>query len=186
MLETSGLAAQVAAAEPRLGQVRLVVVDGPAGSGKSTLAAGLAHAVGNPPVVPMDDLYEGWTGLDDRVLARLHTQVLEPVARGARGRYQRYDWDAGQFADWVDLPPHPVLVVEGVGAAARSVDPLASLRIWVEVPHALRMARGVSRDGEHLRGEWERWADLERAHVAADGTRGRADVVVDGTRPVRL
>ncbi|MGZ4454286.1 MAG: hypothetical protein ACXVWX_15310, partial [Nocardioides sp.] len=69
---------------------------------------------------------------------------------------------------------------EGVGAAALPVDPWAVLRVWVEVPEELRLARGVARDGEALRHEWLRWAALEQAHFAADGTRERADLVVDG------
>jgi len=172
-------------AAPRLGEVRLVVVDGPAGSGKTTLAARLSAALDEAPVVHMDDLYEGWSGLDDAVWQRLCTQVLGPLAAGRAGRFRRYDWDAGAFADWVDVPLHPFLVVEGVGAAARAVDPAASLRVWVEVPRDLRIERGVARDGEHLRGAWERWADDEDVHFAADATRDRADVLVDGSLPPR-
>jgi hypothetical protein len=39
----------------------------------------------------------------------------------------------------------------------------------------------VARDGEALRGEWERWAVREQRHFAADGTRERADLMVDGS-----
>jgi cytidylate kinase len=74
------------------------------------------------------------------------------------------------------------LVVEGVGAAARPVDPWAVVRVWVDVPADLRMARGVARDGEAMREEWERWAVREQQHFASDGTRDRADVRVDGSR----
>lgn len=178
----SEIVGRVLAAPPRLGAVRLVVVDGPAGSGKTTYAARLAAALGEPPVVHMDDLYRGWGGLDADVLERLEEQVLAPLRAGRPGYYQRYDWDAGRFADWVHVPLTGVLVVEGVGAAAHPVDPWAVVRVWVAAPPDLRMARGVARDGEGLRGEWERWARREERHFAADGTRDRADVRVDGTR----
>jgi energy-coupling factor transporter ATP-binding protein EcfA2 len=177
------LAARVRAAAPRLGRVRLVTVDGPAGSGKSTLAARLSALLDDAPVVHMDDLYEGWTGLSADVLRRLRDGVLDPVADGRGGAFRRYDWDAGRFADVVTVPAAFALVVEGVGAGAREVDAAASLRVWVEVPRDLRLARGLERDGVALRDEWLRWADVEERHFAADGTRDRADAVVDGTAP---
>ena len=178
------VARQVLAAPPRLGTVRLVVVDGPAGSGKTTYAAALAGALGDAPVVHMDDLYEGWSGgLVADVWRRLEDQVLAPLRDGHAARYQVYDWVAGAFGEWVDVPRHGALVLEGVGSGARPVDPWAVLRIWVEVATELRLARGFSRDGEAMRDEWLRWADREHAHFTSDGTRDRADVCVDGTAP---
>lgn len=180
-----GLVAEVASrvlgSAPRLGDVRLVVVDGPAGSGKTTYAAALSAALGDAPVVHMDDLYEGWAGLALGVWERLEAQVLAPLRDGRAACYRVYDWAAGEFAEWVDLPGHGVLVVEGVGAAARPVDPSAVLRVWVEVPAELRLARGLSRDGQAMRDNWVRWAEVEQAHFRNDGTRRRADLFVDGT-----
>ena len=175
----TALAAQVMSAPPRLGPVRLVCVDGPAGSGKTTFADRLAPALGGVQLVHMDDLYEGWSGLDD-VWERLYGWVLEPLAAGRPGCYQRYDWAAGAFAEWHEVPLRGALVVEGCGSAQRGVDPYATLRIWVEAPRELRLARGIARDGEPLRAEWLRWAELEAAHFARERTRERADMRVDG------
>lgn len=169
-------------APARLGGVRLVCVDGPAGSGKSTLAAGLVAAAGGRcAVLHLDDLYEGWTGLDG-VVDRLDAQVLTPLAAGRPGRYQRYDWTAGRFDGEVDVPVPDLLVVEGCGSAARAVRTRASLVVWVEAPADLRLTRGLARDGERLRDEWLRWMGLEAVHFAREGTREAADVLVDGTR----
>lgn len=176
------LAARVRQSRPRLGDVRLIVVDGPAGSGKTTFAARLASVLGNAPVVHMDDLYEGWDGLHARLWQRLESQLLGPLRNGRPARYQAFDWAAGRFAQWVEVPPATALVLEGVGAAALPVDSSAVLRVWVEAPEELRLARGLARDGEALRDEWVRWTALEAAHFAADDTRGRADLVVDGSR----
>ena len=175
--------ARALAASPRLGPVRLVCVDGPAGSGKTTAADALVdlasargvHAV----VVHLDDLYAGWSGLEGTLWPRLAAQVLEPLRRGRPGRFQRYDWTAGRFADWVDVPVPELLVVEGCGSAQRACDPVAVLRVWVEADRALRLERGLARDGEDARAHWLRWMADEAAHFARERTRERADVRLD-------
>jgi uridine kinase len=78
------------------------------------------------------------------------------------------------------VPVTPVLVVEGCGSARRAADAVAVLRIWVEAPDDVRLARGIERDGEELRDEWLAWMADERAHFAVERTRERADVRVDG------
>lgn len=170
-------------ASPRLGRVRLVCVDGPAGSGKTTAAGRvqvLATARGlDTRVVHLDDLYAGWSGLEGSLWPRLSAQVLEPLRRGVPGRFQRYDWVAGAFADWVDVPVPELLVLEGCGSARRDCDPFAVLRVWVEADDALRLARGLARDGEGAREQWLRWMDDERAHFARERTRERADISLD-------
>lgn len=178
------LAGRVASAAPVLGPVRLVCVDGPAGSGKTTLADRLADGLRDEglavSVVHLDDLYEGWSGLGG-VWDRVETQVLGPLGRGAPGRWQRYDWIEGRFAEWHDLPVPDVLVLEGCGSAPRAVDGRAVLSLYVEAPPRVRLRRGLDRDGEAMRPEWLRWQVLEAAQFATERTRERADVVVDGT-----
>lgn len=156
---------------------RLVVVDGPAGSGKTTLAAQLGAAL-PAQVLHMDDLYEGWRGLEP-AWDRLDAWVLRPLAGGRPGRYRRFDWGLDRFAEWHDVPPAPYLVVEGCGAARREADAVASLRVWVEAADDLRLRRGLDRDGEDARGHWLAWMETEREHYARHRTRERADVLLD-------
>lgn len=173
----------VEGADPSSG-TRLVVVDGPAGSGKTTLAAQLGDAL-PAQVLHMDDLYEGWRGLEP-AWARLEEWVLGPLRAGRPGRYRRYDWGLDRFAEWHDVPVAPFLVVEGCGAARREADAVAALRVWVEAPDALRLRRGLDRDGEEMREHWVAWMGAEREHYARNATRERADVVLDGFgRPAR-
>ncbi len=176
--------ARVLASRPRLGPVRLVCIDGPAGSGKTTLAEAVARGLVGRGVAAaqlhLDDLYDGWTGLEGSLWPRLAAQVLEPLRRGGPGRYQRYDWYAGAFDGWVDVPVADVLVLEGCGAARRAADPVVGLRVWVEAPPDVRLARGLERDGEAQRAHWERWMTDEAAHFARERTRQRADVRLDG------
>ncbi len=186
-VSVAALAEAVRAASPRLGPVRLVCVDGPAGSGKTTLAGLLAAELGaggmTTSVLHLDDLYEGWSGLGG-VWERLDQQVLQPLAHGRAGRWQRYDWGLERFTEWIDLPVPDCLLVEGCGSAPRAVDGRAVLIAWVEVPADLRLARGLAREGEDKRDHWLRWMAEEVTEFAREQTRERADVVVD--RRVRL
>jgi hypothetical protein len=107
--------------------------------------------------------------------------VLRPLAEGRPGAHHRYDWHAGRFSPTpVPVPVTAVLLVEGCGSSPRALDPWTTLRIWVEAPEGLRTARGLARDGVHLSAQWRRWQRLETAVYAAEGTRARADVHVDG------
>jgi uridine kinase len=170
---------------PALGRTVLVAVDGPAGSGKSTLATGLAERLATPTgpravrsvaVVHMDDLYDGWTGLDTALEGRVLDQLLKPLAAGRPARWQRYDWHAGRFGDWHTVEPPDVLVLEGCGSGAARYAPYTSLLVWLEVPPRTRIARGIERDGEQVRNHWMRWMRLEAGYFAANRTAARADV----------
>jgi len=177
------IAARALSRPPRCGRVRVVVIDGPAGSGKSTTAAAVAASATDlgavVAVVHLDDLYEGWSGLEGSLWPRLSAQVLEPLRRGLPGRFQRYDWVLGEFAEWVDVPVPDLLVLEGCGSARRAVDDLAVLRVWVEAADDLRLERGLARDGVDAREHWLTWMAQEEEHFSREATRERADVRLD-------
>ncbi|HEY0217514.1 MAG TPA: uridine kinase [Cellulomonas sp.] len=179
----AGVVQRALAAPARLGPVRLVCIDGPAGSGKTTLAGAVADGVraqgSAAAVLHVDDLYAGWRGLEGDLWPRLTAQVLEPLRRGRDGRYQRFDWTLDRFDDWVDLPRPDVLVLEGCGSGRRAAAPDLSLLVWVQADDALRLSRGLERDGAQAREHWERWMRDETAHFAREDTRGRADIRVD-------
>lgn len=164
-----------------LGAGRLVCVDGPAGSGKTTLARAVAALAPGTTVIHMDDLYDGWDGLP--LIAGQLTSLLEPLARGEAGRYRRYDWVAGRYAETVTVAPGDLLVVEGVGSGVTGVAHLVTVLAWVEAPKELRLQRGLARDGEAARPHWERWQVDEQALFSRERTRERADLVVDTTPP---
>jgi energy-coupling factor transporter ATP-binding protein EcfA2 len=179
VLAISALAQRVLAAPPRCGSTRLVCIDGPSGSGKSTLAARLATALGEAPILRMDDLYPGWDGLAAAV-PLLREQVIAPLVAGLPASYRRYDWNREEFAEEHDIGTPPLLVVEGVAAGARIVTGRTTLLAWVQAPRDERFRRGIARDGETYRPHWERWARQEEVHFAAEGTAARADLRVDG------
>ena len=151
----------LAAVPPRCGPVTVLAIDGGAASGKSTLAAALAIRMPSVFVVHTDDLLDGWA--DQYTYAqRLQEQVLRPLSQGRPGRHQRYDWIAGRFIGWMDVPVTDVLVVEGVSAAQACL-PWLSLAVLLELPRAERERRWRARDGE-LGPEAVRWLDAEDAH----------------------
>jgi uridine kinase len=176
------LAARIMALPPSAGAVRLVAIDGPAGSGKSTFADRLAAAFGDAPVIHTDD-FASWDNQFDW-FPRLLSQVIEPIAAGRAGRYRRYDWVARELADWHDVPLVPVVIIEGVGAARREIAAALSFTVWIETPTKLRLARGLERDGDHMRDFWNQWIAGEVGHYATDRTRDRADLIVDGNPSV--
>ncbi|MFF0486069.1 uridine kinase [Streptomyces sp. NPDC004435] len=161
---------------PSLGPVRLVAVDGHAGSGKSTLAGRLAAALGGAPVLRLDDLAThdelfAWTG-------RLREQVLEPLERGATARYHPYDWTLRRFGPARELPPAPVVLVEGVGSGRRELRPWLAWLLWMERPAGASWDRGRHRDGPEQAEFWDGWVVAETRHFAADPSRPFADTLV--------
>lgn len=168
--------ALVRAAEPRCGRTVVIGIDGPSGSGKTTLAEEVRQAL-DCPVVHMDDLFPGWDGLAEASVL-LADQVLRPLAAGLDAGYRRWDWIALSWAERVEVPPTPVLIVEGCASTVRPAAEFIAVRVWVEAGRDVRMARGIERDGEAYRPHWERWAAQEKDLFGADGTRDRADLVV--------
>ena len=181
------LAVAALASPARCGATRVVLIDGPAGSGKTTLANRLGDALGAPSVhtqvLHADDMYEGWDGLPT-LWEILGERVLEPLSRGEQAGFERWDWATSARAEHIDVPASDVLVIEGVGVAQRAARPYASLVIYVDAPWSERLARGVARDGEAMRAEWEVWQCAEEEFLNAEGTSQASDIVVDGMAPV--
>jgi hypothetical protein len=178
------LAGRVRAAPARLGRVRFVAVDGRAGSGKTTFARRFAKALraGGAHVAELhvDDLLDGWSDLGG-YWNRFERGVLAPLRGGVDGAYRRYDWHRGRFeSGWAAVAVPEVLLLEGVGSARAGARPELTLSVFVAAPRDVRLARGMARDGEALRGEWTRWMSLEDAHFAEDRTARAVDLVVDG------
>lgn len=176
----AGALLAIANAQPRCGETKVVAIDGPSGSGKTDFAGALAARLPAAQLLHMDDLYPGWSGLEQAV-ADLHEHVLEPLARGERAAYRPWDWKHDRYAEWRDLPVASLLLVEGVGSGALPGAALESVLIWLEAERSLRFRRGIERDGEKFRPQWQGWAALEDALFTGDRTRGRADLIIDTT-----
>ncbi|WP_433478413.1 uridine kinase family protein [Spirillospora sp. CA-142024] len=173
------LAARLLVLPPSCGPVRIVAVDGPSGAGKSTFADHLAEVLVGAPVIRSDDFRVPWDADPLTWWRPLRRAVLDPLRDGRPAVLRRYDWHHDRYGPEEEIPPAPVLFVEGVGSAwAKSP---AACRIWIDAPHDLRRARAIDRDGPEYAEAWDAWAVRESALFAADGTRARCDLDVDGT-----
>jgi uridine kinase len=156
---------------------RVVAIDGPSGAGKSTLAARVAAIL--PAQVVCTDDFASW----EEPLEwwpRLIEQVLDPLSRNQRGRYQRFDWPTGRLAEWHEVPVASFLVLEGVSASRAAFARYLAFRAWVETPREERLRRGLERDGQHAAGLWREWMAPEDAYIATEHPERRADLVVPG------
>ena len=153
----------------------LVGIGGRGGSGKSTLARTFVGA----QIVGTDEFWDG----ADFELTRLRHEIVGPLLRGEQARYHGFDWRAQQpFDEERVVRPEGVVVVEGVCALHRSLRDAYDLRIWVEAPREVRLARGIARDGEAARSTWEEvWIPNEDRYVERDDPVSAAHLIVDGS-----
>lgn len=156
---------------------KVIAVDGPGGAGKSVLAQQTAEKL-LAPVVPTDD-FASW----DQPLnwwPRLLDEVLKPLSQNKAARYQRYDWPSKRLAEWREIKPSEFLIIEGVSSSRKAFRPYLALSVWVETPREERLRRGLERDGEESRSQWEEWMRQEDEYVARENPHENADLVVSG------
>ncbi|MDQ2748810.1 MAG: uridine kinase [Actinomycetota bacterium] len=177
--QTDAIAEAVRVAGAGASAVAWIGVDGPGGAGKSTLARRIADAIPRAAVVSVDDFWgpsiAEWDW--DRFLA----QVARPLCDGHDARYQEWDWVLDAGGPWHDIAAGSVVVLEGVSATRNEVDVPWALRIWVETPPDVRLARALERDGAALMPRWfDDWIPSEQAYIADQRPRERVDLVVSG------
>ena len=151
-----------------------VGIGGRGGAGKSTLAS----LVPGAQVVGTDEFWDG-SGFE---LSRLRDEVFEPLLSGGTAVFAAWDWPSRRPGGLRTVTPEGVVVVEGVCALHRMFRDAYDVRVWVEAPYAVRLARGVARDGEEARRTWvDHWIPSEERYIARDDPVSCAHVVVDGS-----
>jgi uridine kinase len=170
------LAAIRSASPPPGMSTKVVAVDGPGGAGKSTLAEVLADEL-SARIVSTDD-FASWENPSDW-WPELIEKVLEPLAAGKSARYKPNSWGGPEKAQ-VAIDPTEFVVLEGVTASREAFRPYLAYSIWIETPRDVRLDRGLLRDGEHARPEWDRWMAAEDAYVERERPADHADVVLRG------
>jgi uridine kinase len=155
----------------------LVAIDGFGGAGKSTFAAQLAEHLG-VEVVHTDDFASWEVPLE--WWPRLLEEVLSPLVVGDPARFQRYDWDARALAEWHEIEPSGIVLVEGVSSSRDEFRPYLSYAVWIDTPRDVRLRRGLERDGVDAADQWANWMADEDAWAAAQLPQFRTNVVVTG------
>lgn len=163
------------------GKVRVIGIDGPAGSGKTTLAHQLSLALGECPVVHMDDLYNGWNqDLETELGQRIVQSILLPIAAGKSAHYEKFDWYANTFTSSSEIVTTSYLILEGVGSSNRIVSPYLSYRIWIEADPDVVEARIVNRDGPQVRSHLPAWRIKETQYFDSHSVMAHANLHLSG------
>jgi cytidylate kinase len=123
----------------------------------------------------MDDLYDGWDGLQSGV-DYLQRMVLNPVAARKKASWQEFDWSLGERVRWREFEGQTPLIVEGCGSISRLAAEAAQIRVWVESDAELRFKRWVEREGSDE--NFGRWAAQEVEFYSRERSPELADVVV--------
>ena len=160
------------------GEIRFVGIDGCGGAGKTTFADRLAHHGDDWPVVHTDDFATHDEPMD--WWPRMLTDVIEPMSRHRPATFRPYDWVNRRPGAPTTIEPAEVVVIEGVGATRSAWRDRLACAIWVETDSALRLRRGLARDGEELAEFWQWWRLAENRYVAEEEPASYADLVVMG------
>ena len=78
------------------------------------------------------------------------------------------------------VEPGGLVVLEGVTASRQAFHPFLAYAILIETQRALRLRRGLERDGEDARDDWERWMVEEDEYVERERPAEHADLVLPG------
>src|SRR5699024_1944228 len=170
----------------------LLGIDGCGGAGKSTLAQAFKEVdANNVTVIHMDDFYkpsmlrepekkEEIGGNWD--CERVRKQILLPLSKNQNTKYQRYDWNRDEIAEWHDVSAGGLVVIEGCYSLINNLNEFYDFKIWVDSPRDLRLSRGIERDGEGNRHLWEDlWMTAEEQYIREQQPLKTVDLIVDGS-----
>jgi hypothetical protein len=150
---------------------------------RANFRVGVSRPVGSLDYRPESDAGRSGievAGLFD--LPRLASQVLVPHSQGEEIRYQRFDWETGTLGNWTTRLGGTPLVVDGVFSTHETLRNFYDLRIWVNAPRAVRLARGLQRDGEGARSKWvDFWMPAEDHYISDQAPREHAHLAFDGS-----
>lgn len=163
---------------------KIIAIDGLGGAGKSSLAGQLSQKLGNAPILHTDD-FASWNN-PLNWWPRLLGKVLEPLYHNEIARYQRYDWGTKRLAEWHEIQPAEYLILEGVSSSREAFRPYIAFSIWIETPRQERLRRGLERDGETARTQWEEWMESEDEYIEREHPEQKADLIINGTEPYDL
>ena len=187
-----------------------LVVDGYTASGKTSFGHELAAAIrtqGRPTLrASLDDFKKPWRDAVEKGYDRTSGEgyyrnapdfesarslLLEPAGQLGSGTVALCGHDPLTGVDHrdvtVEAPRDAVLVVDSVFGMRPEYDEYWDLRIWLDVPAEVSLARGIGRDeASEGRAQAERlhrgrYHESERVYVAEVDPTAKADVIIDNT-----
>ena len=166
-------------ANPRQAGLVLIGVDGRSGSGKSTFAGRLARTRARVAVVHTDDIAWHHSFFDWHDL--LVDGVLSTLRRaGPPIRYRPPPWDVRGRSGCIVVPADAeVVLVEGVGACRRELEPWFDATVWVQSDADLAYRRVVARGDDPIEFVDE-WTAQEVPFLANDRPWMRATLIASG------
>ncbi|MEO8330229.1 MAG: hypothetical protein ABI586_09505 [Candidatus Nanopelagicales bacterium] len=185
------LDALVADRRPCNGTYFTIAIDGRGASGKSSLARFLETRLHGFSVVHGDDYFEPhndpitWGQFNEE---RLETEVLSQIRAGEREIVSR----PCDFLRSTLGPARRICVERGLlfdRWFSLELPVQWDIRIWVETPANICLARGIARDAdaaaeERVRLAWEQvWQPREARYIEETEPLDKADIVIDGTAP---
>lgn len=176
---------------PQKHRQRIIAIDGGGGAGKTTFATCLQKEIEGSFIVEIDDFYRPpqlRTPLTSTNIInynfdwhRFHTLVLESVKNNQPISYQLYNFQAGTLSgEVISVPRDATIIVEGVWSLQEAFVDFYDYCIWLEAPSAIRLERGLLRDGEGMRKEWEQeWIPSDTYYRETQKPHLQANCIVD-------
>ena len=155
----------------------LIAIDGPAGAGKTTLAAKFFKDFRDcktVTVIHMDDLYDGWENALSEQLTQKLKVITEAYLAHEVFHVEIFNWVTLKFDELRRYEPADILILEGVGAAQRSVRDAGAITYWLDVEPSIGLERVLQRDGFDIRARMLQWQIDQERHFASDLTRIQA------------
>ena len=159
----------------------VIAIDGPAGAGKTTLATNLALALAQDlkvQIIHMDDLYDGWQNALGPQLTETLTHIVSSHKTGKKVKFSKYDWAQTQFNEAHEIPEADLIILEGVGSGQIATRGELAALIWIDIEHSLGFERVISRDGDSIKAQMNKWLAQQEQHFAEEGTQNAADFIL--------
>ena len=161
-----GLTKALSAIEPMADRNPIILIDGRAGSGKTEFAKDLQNNLFQileqaPRLIQMEDLYSGWSGLNEGALYLLR-EILIPLNNNQAVYWKIFDWEKdSRVENLSSFEKTTPLIIEGCGSLSQASAEIADYRIWVEAGESIRRQRFSERDQGIFDEYFDKWAKQE-------------------------
>jgi uridine kinase len=116
---------------------------------------------------------------------RLEKEVLQPLTTSGVATYRRYDWNEDCLTDVISVRVDSSVIIEGIYSLRPELTSYYDMRLWVECSKEIRLQRGIARDGEQARSQWEdNWMKEEEEYVSTYHPHLHVDRIINGMPPL--